>query len=411
MSVPGFLSLSCGQPDAKLPQWMPTLHVYTNFKEVFVNTHVDRREFLKLSGVAAAATVAVLSMPRFSWSGVKAVSLEQCLGMSAQEMATQSKLVDESMKYIRKVAASIGDAKIKGIVTGILDNPAPTFTAALQDEQNRKAVHAELKAAGFVEGEVPSLLPPVVDPSRSPQSFDSAPGSGYASHHAYPGGLATHTALNLQSSLAIYEGYKDVYGLELDRDTVITSQILHDLHKPWVFQWGADGSSRTEQKLAGTGEHHPLSVAESLYRGLPVEICIAQACAHNHPGTEKDETEVIPWLKAAAILNGIDPIKKGLLDTLGKSLPLPRRMEGFVCHLGDHDYVLSVPAAKWLVPVMKEIAAQYYGLKGDDAKTVAHFNAFRNYVFSQTSIMNLYGVFSAKGKDALANKVREIVTV
>ena len=37
----------------------------------------------------------------------------------------------------------------------------------------------------------------------------------------------------------------------------------------------------------------------------------------------------------------------GLLEKDGKTLPMPRRIEGFVTHLADHDWVISVPAAQW----------------------------------------------------------------
>lgn len=371
-------------------------------------SHLDRRDFLKLGGLAAAG-VAALTLPRFSWAGVKAARLDDCVSMSAQDMAERSRLVVDSMRYIDDVVASIGNAEVRGIVAGIVKNPAPTIMESLMDEKNRWAVYEELKAAGWTELEFNKFLPPVRDAAKSPQPFLSAPGSGYGSHHCYPGGLVTHTALNLQASLAIHAGYKDVYGFDLDRDTVIASQVLHDLHKPWVFQWEASGSSRTEQKLAGTGEHHPLSVAESVRRGLPAEICVAQACAHNHPGFAKDEAEVVPWLKTAAILTGVDPVRKGLLDSTG-TLPQPRRMEGFVCHLGDHDFVLTVPAAQWLIPVMKDIAATEYGIQGEGESATRRFNALRNYVFSQATVMNLYALYSTKGRDALAATVRSMVT-
>ena len=71
-----------------------------------------------------------------------------------------------------------------------------------------------------------------------------------------PEAIAEHSRM-VMVSMSIYDGYKNVYGFALDRDAVIASQLLHDLHKPWVFQWQASGESRTEQKLAGTGEHHP----------------------------------------------------------------------------------------------------------------------------------------------------------
>ena len=117
----------------------------------------------------------------------------------------------------------------------------------------------------------------------------------------------------------------------------------------------------------------------------------------------------VNWITAAAILNGRDPVAEGLLAPGGKTLPLPRRMENFVCHLGDHDWVLSVPAAQWVIPVMKEVAVSTYGMSLNDL-TGKPFHQLRNYVFSQSSIMNLYEVYSNRGKDALASTVTSIVT-
>lgn len=332
-------------------------------------TLYDRRNFLMLGGMAVA-TVAAISLPRFTWAQIQPVQWDECLAMSPESMAANSRLVMDSLDYINRIVGTITDQEMKRTVRSILDNPAPTIMTPLMDSKTRHAVYDELKSTGLIDTTFDDFLPTTDDPTRSPQPFLSAPGSGYASHHSYPGGLITHTALNLQASLAIHEGYKNIYGIELDRDTVIVSQVLHDLHKPWVFQWESNGALRAERKLAGTGEHHPLSVAESFKRGIPASICIAQACAHTHPGFDKDEAEVVAWIKAAAILNGIDPIRAGLLAPSGATLPVPRRMEGFICHLGDHDYVLTVPAAKWLIPAMQKIAAQHYGIDGESADAV-----------------------------------------
>lgn len=81
----------------------------------------------------------------------------------------------------------------------------------------------------------------------------------------------------MRLSAAIHEYYEKTFNFALDRDVVLAAQLLHDLHKPWVFQWQKDASSRTEETLAGTGEHHILSIAESLNQGLPAEVVVAQA--------------------------------------------------------------------------------------------------------------------------------------
>lgn len=228
------------------------------------------------------------------------------------------------------------------------------------------------------------------------------------SHHAYPGGLATHTAFNIRASLNAYQDYFETFDYKLDRDIIIASQALHDLHKPWVFQWLDDGSCMKETTLAGQGAHHVLGIAESIYRGFSPEVIIAQACAHNHPGSDKDESEVVDWIKAACIIADKDPIREGLLSTGGSTLPIPRRQENFITHLGDHDWVLSGPAVKWTLPVLKDIAKQEYNMT-DQELNGKKFNTLRNYVFSQFSAMRSYQVICTQGEAGLRAKVKQII--
>lgn len=367
--------------------------------------NLERRELLKLGAVAGALAI-VGTRPLAAGAAPSRISLEALREMSPVQMAEASDPAMASWESVRSQAAEIRNPALRRQVTAILDNPAPTLMKRIGTSE-KKAIHKELVAEKLIEGvSEQDFLPPVKDASKTSQPFYAAPGSGYQSHHAYPGGLATHTDLNVRVSKALADGYLDVYGYGLDRDVVIASQLLHDLHKPWVFQWQANGESRTEMKLAGTGEHHPLGVAESIARGLPADVIVAQACAHNHPRTPEDEAQVVGWLKAAAILNGIDPVQYGLLEKGGKTLPLPRRQEGFVCHLGDHDWVLTVPAAQWIIPVVQTVALRDYGIKADDA---AMFNRFRNYVFSQVSIMSLYETYAAKGEAELTRVVHGLV--
>jgi hypothetical protein len=57
---------------------------------------------------------------------------------------------------------------------------------------------------------------------------------------------------------------------------------------------------------------------------------------------------------------------------------------------------------------MKEIAVDKYGMAQADLNG-KKFNQFRNYVFSQASIMNLYETYSTRGKNALTYTVLSIV--
>lgn len=370
---------------------------------------LDRRKFLGLGAAACgvlAARAAVPALARAASGPAGPVDLAACRAMTPEQMADASPVVTEAWTFLLQTADGIANPALRRQVRDILDTPAPTLAARLADARTRQDVHAELSARGMLKGQtVEGLLPPTDDPSKAPQPFRSAPGSGYASHHAFPGGLVVHTAGNMRNTLGIYEGYRKNYGFGLDRDVVVASQMLHDLHKPWVFVWQKDGASRPEQTLAGTGEHHVLSVAESIVRGLPPEVIVAQACAHDHPGDAKDEASVVGWITAAAILAGVDPVGKGLLAPGGKTLPVPRRMEGFVCHLGDHDWVLTVPAGKWMVAALGELARERYGL----AAASPDFNAFRNLVFSRGTMMGLYETYAVSGKDGLAKAVAAIV--
>lgn len=370
------------------------------------NTGLERRDFLKLAVASGAAATFNAALPGISFGAVKPASLDQIIKMSPVQMAESSKIVKEAYTLLQQSTSMIKNLSLRQKVASMLANPAPTFVASM----DKGAVYNNLVSNNYLSNSVTlnDFLPPTPDARRSVQPFYSAPGSGYQSHHSYPGGLALHTALNLDSSLGLFEGYKRVNNTVVDRDVVIASQMLHDRLKPWVFQWQAAGDTRAEATIAGTGEHHIYSVAESICQGLPAEVCIAQACAHDHPGTPADEGQVVNWIKAACILIDADPIERGLLSPNGDTLPVPRRIENFICHLGDHDSVLSVPAAQWLIAQMKVIAVNEYGMTSTDLQGLK-FNSFRNYVFSQASILYLYLIYSTSG-DALVEKIREIVT-
>lgn len=368
---------------------------------------LKRRDFLKL-GAIAGATAVVASMPAPAFSAPAQCSLGECMELDHVAMADASAPVSAAWRSIRLTAAEIRNPAIRNKVEAILDNPAPTLARNMGPGE-KKSIYGELTAKGLLKDvKEADFMPPVTNAAKAPQPFRSAPGSGYQSHHSYPGGLATHTDLNTRVSVALYDGYRQVYDYMLDRDVVIAAQLLHDLHKPWVFQWDAQGESRGEMQLGGTGEHHPLGVAESIVRGLPAEVCVAQACAHNHPRTPADEAQVVGWLQAAAIIAGVDPVGHGLLAADGRTLPMPRRQEGFVTHLGDHDWVLTVPAAQWLIPVMEQVAVRDYKISENDLKKKP-FNQFRNYVFSQATIMSLYETYAAKGEAELTRTIHSIV--
>lgn len=346
-----------------------------------------------LSAPAAAAMKESLEHP------LTQRTVADMLAMSPVEMARESRLVAAAYRVLVDAAEHLRSDAVRTAVLEILADPVPTIAGA--DEQK---ILRDLRAADLIDEKRTEVFPALSQKGRSEQPFWSAPASGYASHHAYPGGLATHSALNVLSAVRLLENYDAVFDCDLDYDAAVGGELLHDLHKPWVFAWQADGSSRREQPLAKTGEHHVLSIAESMKRGLPAELVVAQACAHDHPGTASGEALVVGWIRAAAIIAGVDAVEAGFLAADGKTLPMPRRSEGFVVHLADHDFVLSGPACQWSLPALKRLAQSVYGITSEK-----DFNSFRNYVFANLSAMRVWALLSSGGESALAADVARIL--
>lgn len=379
------------------------------------NANYNRRDFLKMSAGAMAA-LAATTIPFSSTANampmkVTTVSFRDCLTMDPVSMAEKSAPVKSAYEFLLKTANAISDTHLRRSTVEILQNPAPHLMELYPTDAEKERVKQRLVTANYLKPSAvyDEFLPPCKNSNQTVIPFYAAPGSGYASHHSYPGGLATHVAVNVKAALGFFQAYKDIYGTAMNRDVVIAAQTLHDLHKPWVFQWQKNGAARTEYTIAGTGSHHILSLAELIHRHFPVDVIIAQACAHNHPGTNDDEREVVNWLNAAAILANQDAVALGLLAADGQTLPLPRHIEGFITHLGDHDWVLSVPAAKWMIAKLGEIAQKEYHMAFADLQT-EKFYALRNYIFSQVTLEQLYLIWTTGGETALVNTAKSIVT-
>lgn len=373
-----------------------------------LNDKMSRRKFLQMTA-GAAIGAAMLNMPGMSFAAgakVKAAAYNNL--PDAVTLAANSELVQLSYQKIKDAVKTIQDRSLARMTMDIINNPVPTFMNNYQLPGSKRTVYNKLVAAGLLDSSKTSLenfMPPYN--GSLPQPFYSAPGSGYASHHAYPGGLATHTAANLQISEGIYNTYTGLFNSALSHDIVIAAQALHDLAKPLVFQWQKDQSSLTEYQIAGTGAHHIFSIAEVIYRGFPVEEIVAQACAHTIP-SGKDEQIVAGYLKAAAIIAGKDAEKLGLVTSKG-TIPTPHKQEGYITSLGDHDFVLSGPACQKSVAILKEIAAKDYGMSKAGLEG-EHFNRFRNYIGAQYSMMYIDSLASTKnGMDKIRQAVKNVI--
>lgn len=373
-----------------------------------LNDKFSRRKFLQMTA-GAAIGAAMLNMPGMSFAAgakVKAASYNNL--PDAVTLAANSELVQLSYQKIKDAVKTIQDPSLARMTMDIVNNPVPTFMNNYQLPGSKRTVYNKLVAAGLLDSSKTSLenfMPPYN--GSLPQPFYSAPGSGYASHHAYPGGLATHTAANLQISEGIYNTYTGLFNSDISHDIVIAAQALHDLAKPLVFQWNKDQSSLTEYQIAGTGAHHIFSIAEVIYRGFPVEEIVAQSCAHTIP-SGKDEQVVVGYLKAAAIIAGKDAEKLGLVTSKG-TIPTPHKQEGYITSLGDHDFVLSSPACQKSVAILKQIAAKDYGMTKAELEG-EHFNRFRNYIGAQYSMMYIDSLASTKnGMERIRQAVKNVI--
>lgn len=324
----------------------------------------------------------------------------------AMRLAERSPYVRSMYNNVEALARSIGADDLRASVLGFLHNPAPHFAANAPTPEKRLAVRDALAVAGFVKPDQPvsGIFPPGTEPNSPTvlQPFWSTPGSVDGSHHAYPGGLATHEYFNASMADAFAKNYDAHYfggRPTVDRDTVIGAALYHDIMKTAVFQWRDDGSLLEEATIAGTGAHHILSGAEAMVHGRTPRFVIALLSAHAAPSLG-DETHVVDWCRAAAIVAGVDPVKYGLLKADGSGFKLAEEplLEAFVSNLSDHDYVLSVLAMHAVSDRLKVRYAQW--------QPPTTFNWYRASVLTQTTAIALYDALTRNGASAFDGQVQ-----
>ena len=308
---------------------------------------------------------------------------QQVLGAGNTEairLAEKSPLVQSAKNFLVNQTQEIKDIKLRKATLDAIDNPTTCImhrsglTGSKKQEILKQLLKAALVDAGadktFLGGLIAGIFPPVINDNTAcpqlPQSFFSAPGSGNNSHHAYPGGLPIHEAFNNISNLSFASNYRLIYGqtnsnglpivnldseskvdsdIYISNDLLIAAPIWHDWAKSIVFQWNANGTEFQELNFGGngktdnygasgdsrTGGHHIISLAETMKRKLSPEFVITQACAHSSP-TLGNEYKVVNWLRAAAIIAGIDPVAQGYLFMDKQNhlrLPIVRKLGSF----------------------------------------------------------------------------------
>jgi hypothetical protein len=327
----------------------------------------------------------------------------------AMELAAASPLVRATYASVAALANTLADGDLKAYVVSFLHYPAPDYAANQKTPAARTAVRDELARAGFVKPDDPvsGIFPPGTEPGSPTvvQPFWSAPGSSDGSHHAYPGGLATHEYFNASMAQAFASTYDAHYFADqktVDRDTVIGAALYHDIMKTVVFQWREDGSIFDELTIAGTGAHHILSGAEAIVHGHSPRFIITLLSAHAAPSLG-EETKVVDWCRAAAIVAGVDPVQYGLVKANGSGFALaadPVPLEAFISNLSDHDYVATVHAMHVVSDRLKMRYAQL--------QPATTFDWYRASVLSRTTALALYDKLARHGESAFAAAVQRV---
>ena len=381
---------------------------------------------------------------------------------TAAATAAGSPRVAQAGRFLAEQAEHIRDRAIRAATLDMIENPRVCIrhriglaTAAAKDAVVQKLVAAGLvnadDGASFPGGLRAGIFPPALQEGSAcpqlPQPFGAAPGSTFGGHHSYPGGLPIHEANNDRASVALAAEYRQSYGTRgdggggdarffLDEDIILAAPLWHDWAKPLVFQWNADGTEFAELNFGGagktdnfgqpgdsrTGAHHILGVAEAIARGMPPALVIAQASAHSNP-TLGNEFKVVNWLRAAAIIAGVDPVRAGYLarDAAGNLRLPPLRQLGSVDlnaagqtnllaeytihNLSDADFTFSIPAVAEVQVLLAGVAARF----GFDPADVARYNnRFRNVALSHLSAERLLVIYASGGLDAVADEIEAL---
>lgn len=391
---------------------------------------------------------------------------------AAADLSRQSPIIQSTYRFLVKQSQAIKDPKLRKATYDAIANPNTCIRhRASLTEADENRILRELIKQGLLDpqdevtfGETlrTGVFPPVGDSGSPcphlPQPVFSAPGSYFGGHHSYPGGLVIHEAKNLMSSLDLATQYRRLYGsgfaglptlrpggngrgnegtsdLFIDQDLIVAAPIWHDWAKTIVFQWREDGSEFSELNFGGngitdnnggpgdskTGAHHILGVAEAMARGLSPAYVLTQASAHASP-SNGNEYKVVNWIRAAAIIAQLDPVKKGYLiqDQNGHLRLAPVRklaevnlpdlnhgqgnllIEYSIHNLSDADATFSTPAVVTVDQILKDLAAQF-GI--DSLDQVTYNTKFRNPVLTFLTGERLDVIYSEQGIRGLKSQL------
>jgi hypothetical protein len=228
------------------------------------------------------------------------------------------------------------------------------------------------------------------------QSWSASPGSGWKSHHAYPGGLSVHNLEWVEVALGWSDTWEKVYGVKLDRDLIVAGLILHDWGKVWFLFDDVSGKIREPDwypKAWGNkanwkwmGGHGAVLYAELIARGIPTQLLFSAASAHFDPywALEKEDEGMNPALREAAeIAKKPAPVVK----------PEERMAEWWLVTFTDEAWSFSTMVAARFAFELLEETAKNLGLKPDSREA----NKLAWFVLSRVGDFKIYEVYQKAG--------------
>ena len=250
---------------------------------------------------------------------------------SAEQVARSLPHVQRARAILEREVARIGDAALRKAVQGQIALPElPPSAYARQDPKRAEALLREL---GLLE---PGVALPALDGHGS---FWAASGSACPDrHHAYPGGLAVHSAANLLHALALARTYRELYAVELRADWLIAATAWHDSAKAVTLRWQPAGDCGREPEIARTAAHHPLGIAAAIAKGLPAPLVVSIAISHAPPAKQNLE-RICGWIRAGSVL------ATGRADAVAcPDEQHPPALESYLVYYGDADFDLTTTA-------------------------------------------------------------------
>lgn len=267
----------------------------------------------------------------------------------AAAMAALSPLAARSQQILATATDALPPDLQAQTREGLLVADSCIIYRANENDRLRHEVVADLIRQGFVADEAVAFRSlygyPVRDDGtckHKPAPLLATTGGVETDHHSWPGGLAGHIAFNLEIARDLMARYRAESGeaRAFDETALVAAVLWHDWAKQVLYRWSNDGIVSYESKIAGTGAHHIIGLAEAMARRLPTRMIVIQACAH-----DADERAVISYLRAAAIIARVDPVARGyVMAAAGGGFATDIGPECRISFLSDQNWAYAEPA-------------------------------------------------------------------